>query len=88
MSSANPYGPVFRVGDLVRLRRYDSSHNLPYSLFVPIWASPLDFVSEECDWVPGDSVAVIVDHFDKSYRILSSSGQVGWADTWDLELIP
>lgn len=87
MFPSNPISAVFRVGDLVRFRRYDVNPEAQLTIMIPIWDSPADYKTEECWWVPGDAVSVIIGESHTSYRILTAEGRVGWVDTWDLELV-
>lgn len=81
------FSSAFEEGDLVRFRRLDTDRLDPRASLVPLWPSPLDLSNEGCSWVPGGSLAVILESVGTSYRIFVSNGSVGWADTWDLEKV-
>ena len=82
----NPFGAAFRVGDLVKFRRLDSEQANAITALVPMWPAPPEYEASNCIWVPCTSLGVVLDVIGgSSFKIITSFGDVGWVDTWDLE---
>lgn len=77
--------PIFDTGDLVKFRRIDTSDPDPMSTLIALWDSPSNYGQSECIWVRVNNLAIVIDHVETSYRVITTVGNTGWVDTWDLE---
>jgi len=80
--------PLFEVGSLLRPRSFYM--NCRDEMRLKVWGLPhekslVKFTDVPIGYMEYESLAVVLAIKTNCYKVLTSSGLVGWIDSWDVE---